>query len=80
MKFVNLLSDNSVTYTNWGITSNELEPKTSDECVQMCVNKAGCGGGQHEFGTWKTVPCSTSLDYICEVPCKKIIPTHLKLK
>ena len=63
-------AEKSITYTNWGITSNELEPKTADECVQMCVGGAGCEVGEPGFGTWKTVPCSSSLDYICEVPCK----------
>ena len=72
MEFVWLCLDNSVIYTNWGITSNELEPKTSDGCVQMCAGVSECGGGETGLGTWKTVSCSTSLDYICEVPCKII--------
>ena len=65
--------DNSVTYTNWGITSIELEPKASNECVQICYGGADCGGGDSGIGTWKTVACSTSLDYICEIPCKGIL-------
>ena len=69
-QYIYLLTDNSVTYTNWGVTSNELEPKTADECVQMCVGGTGCEVGDSGFGTWKMVACSTSLNYICEVPCK----------
>ena len=58
------LIDKSITYTNWGITSDEFEPRASDECVQMCFGGSDCGDG-----SWKTTACSTSLSYICEVPC-----------
>ena len=64
----------TIPFTNWGITSNELEPKTADECVQMCVGGAECEPGTAGFGKWKTVACSSSLDYICEVPCKIFMP------
>lgn len=77
-KFYIVILGRSVTYTNWGITSTGLEPATADKCVKMCANKDGCGGGEKEFGTWKTVPCDTSLKYICEVPCKKNSKSFIK--
>ena len=65
-------ADRSVAYTNWGITSNELEPKGADECVQICHGGADCGGGDSGTGSWKTTACTSSLNYICEIPCEGI--------
>ena len=36
-------------------------------CIKMCYseNDANCDG------KWKIEDCSTSLNYVCEIPCKK---------
>ena len=46
-----------MTFTNWGVTSSQLEPVGSDTCVKYCQS---CNG-------WKTTPCASSLKYVCQL-------------
>ena len=45
----------------------------------MCFGGTDCGGGDSGVGSWKTIPCDTSLNYICEVPCIKMLYLYLYL-
>ena len=72
-----ILSVGDISYTNWGITNDVLEPSddTSKKCIQTCLdyNDADCNG------KWKTEDCTSTLSYICQAPCKKKRPNILIL-
>ena len=57
-----------ITYTNWGVTNDMFEPidDTSKKCAKICVdeNNAECDG------QWRVKDCSSTLNYVCQIPCK----------
>ena len=55
-------------YTNWGITNDVLEPDGANKCMKTCLDDANTDCD----GKWKAVDCSSSLSYVCQIPCKKI--------
>jgi len=64
----NLIPDEDVQFTNWGITGNELEPLdvAASGCVSMCLGTQ-CNGDH----TWKTESCSATMDqFLCQAECR----------
>ncbi len=65
--------DQDITYTYWGISGANFEPVdgASKKCAKICGSDGDeCSSVRSR--PWNTVDCSTTLPYICEVPCKSL--------
>ena len=65
-----LISVGDITYTNWGITNNNLEPihDTSKNCMKMCIDETN----SECDGKWKVENCNSEKSYVCQIHCKGI--------
>ena len=64
----NPFSVGDLPFTNWGITNEVFEPDGANKCMKTCLDDANTDCD----GKWKAEDCSSSLSYVCQIPCKKI--------